>query len=93
MNVCIYTAATSVVFTQIMLDRSFDIKYNTKTTYTFRICLGLFIMGCTCLFIPFADSNVLQVYMRALVWRRCSNLHPAFIGTYQSMPILASQLR
>merc|ERR1719316_637000 len=63
MNVCIYTAATSVVFTQIMLDRSFDIKYNTKTTYTFRICLGLFIMGCTCLFIPFADSNVLQVYM------------------------------
>lgn len=63
MNVCIYTAATSVVFTQILLDRSFDIKYNTKTSYTFRICLGLFIMGCTCLFIPFADSNVLQVYM------------------------------
>lgn len=63
MNVSIYAAATSVVLAQIYTDAIFDTMYNTKTTFPFRICTGLAMMGCTCLFIPFAKSSVYQVYV------------------------------
>jgi hypothetical protein len=62
MNVCIYVAATSVVLVQILFDATFDVMYDPKVTYTFRICVGLFMMFCTLLSVPFAESSVYHVY-------------------------------
>merc|ERR1719362_1167823 len=79
MNVSIYVAATSVVGIQMYFDRSFDINFTCRVTYTFRISIGLLMMSLTLFLIPFAASMA-HVY-----------IFGAFIGIFEGGPLSSLQ--
>lgn len=79
MNASIYIAATGIVGMQMFFDKAFDETFSCRVTYTFRICMGLFVMALTLLLIPFA-SSVGHVYAFGV-----------FIGIFEGGPLSSLQ--